>query len=190
MRRVCTALLGCMLLGLSTAPAAFAQEPITAFDALSARLSVGDRVWVTTATGREQHGRLEQLSLDSLTISGHPAVTVQARDVVRIRRRDHDSVKNGALIGLSVGAALGTVWCVGAIADTSGDLDARVECGEGFTVFPAFATLTGLVVDLVIPGRVREVYRVGAPAQASALRIGVSPLMRRGQRGIALALQF
>jgi len=60
--------------------------------------------------------------------------TLAAADVRRVGVRPRDSLKNGALIGLGSGGGMGAAWCIGAIADDSGDIDARVECAEGFTV--------------------------------------------------------
>jgi DNA-binding response OmpR family regulator len=40
------------------------------------------------------------------------------------------------------------------LADDSRDIDARVACAEGFTVFPGLGALIGLAVDAMIPGKV------------------------------------
>jgi hypothetical protein len=47
------------------------------------------------------------------------------------------------LIGLGIGASLGTAWCIGAIADNSGDVNARVECGRAkLALVPAISART------------------------------------------------
>jgi hypothetical protein len=142
----------------TTAPAS-AQESASSFAALAGRIRVGQMIWVTDTTGRELRGRLERLSTDELVLKTTGIDTFAAPDVRRVRARDRDSLKNGALIGLGVGGAIGSAWCIGAIADDSGDIDARVECAEGFTVFPGLGALIGLVVDAVIPGKMRVIYQ-------------------------------
>jgi hypothetical protein len=90
-----------------------------------------------------------------------------------VRAREHDPLKNGMLIGLGVGAALGSAWCIGAIADDSGDIDARVECAEGAIVFPGLGTLIGLAIDAAIPGRMRLVYQT-SPSRGGTRSLAVS----------------
>src|SRR5690242_11539125 len=98
---------------LATAAAASAQAPAASFDALTGRVQIGQLIWVTDPTGREVRGRLERLSTDGLTLQ-ESHVTLAAPDVRRVRTRDRDSLKNGALIGLGIGGAMGTAWCIGA----------------------------------------------------------------------------
>jgi hypothetical protein len=176
---------------LATAATGFAQAGAgTSFDALAERLRVGQSIWVTDQAGREVRGTLEGLTNDALVLKTDRLITFSARDVRRVRARQRDSIKNGALIGLGVGAAMGTAWCIGAVADDSGDLDARVECAEGFTVYPALGTLIGLGVDAAIPGRVRVVYEVPGHEFASHARVTVRPLFSSRKKGLALSLGF
>ena len=51
------------------------------------------------------------------------------------------------------------------------DIDARVECAEGFTVFPALGALIGLVVDALIPGRARVVYEAPPASDPPAAQL-------------------
>jgi hypothetical protein len=175
---------------LSAAAAASAQQPVASFDALAGRLQLGQMVWVTDPTGREVRGRLERLSSDGLVLKANGSETFAAADVRRVRTRDRDSIKNGALIGLGIGGAMGTAWCIGAVADDSGDLDARVECAEGFTVFPALATLLGLAVDRVIPGKLRLVYQQPLSHDASRASLSVAPFISARAKGLAVWFAF
>jgi hypothetical protein len=167
-----------------------AQEPAASFDALAGRVRIGDGIWVTDATGREVHGRLERLSGDGLILRADALETFAASDVRRVRARDRDSLKNGTLIGLGVGGTLGTAWCIGAIADDSGELDARVECAEGFTVFPGLGALIGVAVDALIPGKVRVVYEASLPGKASGANLMVVPLFSTRVKGVAGVFLF
>jgi hypothetical protein len=175
---------------VATAAAVSAQEVAPSFDALAGRIHVGDRIWVTDATGREVRGRLERLSSDELVLKDNGSDTFAAADVRRVRARDRDSLKNGTLIGLGVGGTMGTAWCIGAIADDSGDIDAGVECAEGFTVFPGLGALIGLAVDALIPGKVRVVYQASLPREASRASLMVVPLFSSRQRGLAVSFVF
>jgi hypothetical protein len=111
-------------------------------------------------------------------------------DVRRVRARAGDSLKNGALIGLGIGAGMGAAWCVGAVADDSGDIDARVECAEGFTVFPGLGALIGLVVDAAIPGRMRVVYQASPAREPSRATLMVVPVVTSRARGLAVSVAF
>jgi hypothetical protein len=175
---------------VATAAQASAQEPTSSFDALAGRVRIGQQIWVTDTAEREVRGRLERLSNDTLVLKTDGVRPFAASDVRRIRARDRDSVKNGTLAGLVVGGATGAAWCIGAIADDSGDVDARVECAEGFTVFPALGAVIGLAVDAVIPGKMRVVYQASLRDEASRTSLMVSPLISSHMKGLAVSLAF
>jgi hypothetical protein len=175
---------------LATAAAASAQAPAASFDTLAEHIRVGQSIWVTDTQGREVRGRLERLSSDGLVLETNGLETFGAPDVRLVRARDRDSLKNGTLVGVAIGGGLGTAWCIGALADDSGDVDARVECAEGFTVFPGLGALVGLAVDALIPGRVRTVYQAPPGPEPPRARATIVPLFARGTRGVTLALSF
>jgi hypothetical protein len=189
MRRARTILLVIAAFVVTAAPVS-AQEIAASFDALAGRIPVGERIWVTDATGREVSGRLERLSSDGLVLKARDLHTFVAADVRRVRARDRDPLKNGTLIGLAVGGSLGTAWCIGAVADDSGEIDAGVECAEGFTVFPGLGALIGLAVDALIPGKVRVIYQAPPPQTASRASLMVVPLLSARARGLAVSLAF
>jgi hypothetical protein len=166
------------------------QEPAASFDALAGRIQIGQRIWVTDTAGREVRGRLERLSNDGLVLKASGLETFAAPDIRRVRARARDSLKNGTLIGLAIGGAMGTTWCIGAIADDSGDIDARVECAEGFIVFPALGAVIGLAVDALIPGKVRVIYQAPPSRKVSPARLLVGPLFSSGAKGVAVAFAF
>jgi hypothetical protein len=175
---------------LVIAAAASAQEPAASFDELARRIQVGQRIWVTDTTGHEAGGRLERLSSDALVLKAADLERFAASDVRQVRARERDSLKNGTLIGLAIGGGMATAWCVGAIADDSGDIDARVECTEGFAVFPGLGALIGLAVDAMIPGRGRVVYGAAAPQGAPRASVMVVPLVSARVKGLALSFAF
>jgi hypothetical protein len=68
---------------LATAAVTSAQEAAGSFDALAGSIQVGQRIWVTDVTGREDRGRLERLSSDALTLKASGLETFAAADVQR-----------------------------------------------------------------------------------------------------------
>jgi hypothetical protein len=175
---------------LGTATAASAQEPVSSFDALAGRIHAGQQISVTDTSGREVHGRLERLSGDEIVLKADGLVRFAGSDVRRVRARDRDSLKNGTLFGLVAGAGVGTAWCIGAIADDSGDINAGIECTEGFTVMPGLGALIGLAFDAVIPGKTRVVYQASPPAAASGASLMVVPLVASRAKGLAVVFAF
>jgi hypothetical protein len=186
-RTVALAVVGFVALA---AAAASAQDTAASFDALAGRIQVGQQIWVTDTTGREVRGRLARISSDGLVLKTDRLETFVASDVRRVRARGRDSLKNGTLIGLGIGGGMGTAWCIGAIADDSGDIDARVECAEGFIVFPGLGALIGLAVDAVIPGKLRVVYQASLPREASRASVLVVPLFSSHLKGLSVSLGF
>jgi hypothetical protein len=172
---------------LVTGATGFAQATGAAsFEALAQRIHVGQSIWVTDQAGREVRGKLERLTNDTLVVTNERLETFAASEIRRVRARKPDSIKNGALIGLAAGAAMGTAWCIGAVADDSGDIDARVECAEGFIVYPALGTLIGMGFDAATPGRVETIYE--APQRgATRINLTVSPLFTSRKKGLALS---
>jgi hypothetical protein len=175
---------------LATAGAVSAQEPAASFDSLAARIQVGQLIWVTDTMGHEVRGRLERLSSDGLVLRTNGLDMFAAPDVRRVRARDRDSLRNGTLVGLVIGAGMGTAWCIGAIADDSGDIDAGVECAEGFTVFPGLGALIGLTIDAAIPGKVRVVYQASPPQGASRVSVTVVPVFSSRTKGLTVVFAF
>jgi hypothetical protein len=174
---------------LATVPAlAAAQDPVTSFDRLNARLKVGDMVWVTDAQGREIEGRVQHIAPDAVTLDG--SRTLRGSDVTLIRAREHDSVKNGTLIGLGVGGALGLAWCLAAAADDSPHVSTRVECTEGFTAYGALGTLLGVVIDATIPGKMRVAYRAPAAPGPSTGHLSTGLIVTSHAKGVAVSFSF
>jgi hypothetical protein len=175
---------------LAAATAASAQEPAASFDRLADRIQVGQLIWVTDTMGHEVRGRLERLSGDGLVLRTNGLEMFAATDIRRVRARDRDSLRNGTLVGLVIGAGMGTAWCIGAIADDSGDINAGVECAEGLTVFPGLGALVGLIIDAAIPGKVRVVYQAPPPGGASRASLTVGPLFSSRTKGLTVVFAF
>jgi hypothetical protein len=151
------------------APArATAQEPVAGFDQLSTRLRVGDTIWVTDTSGAEVKGTLSELTSTSLTLKG--ARHFQRQDVRAILERPHDSLKFGALLGLGIGLAAGTVLVAVATPESAGDyFSVAIIGGMGAAI--------GAGIDAAIPMPKRPVYlsNVGSSRQPVSWRPMVGP---------------
>lgn len=169
---------------LCAPPAGLAQEPVKSFDQLNTRLKVGDTVWVTDAQGREIQGKIQALAPDALTLKADAPRAFTAADVRMIRERQPDSLKNGALIGLGAGGALGILAC----AAIAGEGEAGGWCAMAIGVYGGLGTVIGVGIDALIPGGMREVYR--APGAAPGARLSVAPLIGRTSKGVAFSFAF
>lgn len=188
-RRLSIALLVTIAM-IGTARAASAQEAAASLEALAARLPVGERIWVTDVKGQECRGRLERLSADELVLNtGGPRV-FSASAIERVRVRADDSLRNGTLIGLGLGGAMGAAWCIGAVSDDSGDTNAGVECTEGFIVYPALGALVGLIVDVMIPGKPQVVYQASPRRDRTHASLRLAPFFSSRARGLTVSFGF
>src|SRR5215216_4237207 len=120
-RLIAVAVLGTLL--ELRAPAIAAAQ----FDTNLADLAIlrGTRVTVTHRSGEKVTGTLLTAAADglSLTVAG-TTLTIPEADVRRVTRKG-DSLKNGALWGLAVGAALGAA----AVATCATDCDSEFPAG-------------------------------------------------------------
>ena len=181
-RRVALAILACVLLALLPTRGA-AQEPVTSFDQLNTRLKVGDTVWVTDAHGREVKGTIRGISSDTLMLDSDGAQTIPAADVRSIGVWERDSLTNGMLIGLAVGAVGGGV------------VDTLIYGWEGAGYFMRAALLgagvgaaLGAVIDYSFHGTKRDVYRV--PGSQGAARLSFAPVITSRAKGVVVAFAF
>lgn len=166
-----------------------AQEPVTSFAQLDTRLKPGDTVWITDAEGREIEGRIQALAPDRITLEGGDAKVFAARDVRIIRDREHDSLKNGTLIGLGVGGGLALTWCVAALASDP-SISPGVECFEGAVVFGGIGTLFGLFIDAASPGKMRVAYSAPGAAGPPHARLSIAPMITPRAKGLAAVFSF
>jgi len=178
-RFVCAASISTVLFVSSTS---FAQG---AGDEIRGHVKDGQKVSVTDEQGREFKGRAA-LGPDLLTIaSGSVKNDVPYQQIVRIDRKD--GLKNGALIGLAVGAALG----VGLVQDGSDCDPVVIGCGDpgagnyvaAGLVLAGLGSAIGVGIDALIGGD-RTVYRRGDT------RVRVVPSVSRGGATAALTISW
>jgi hypothetical protein len=169
---------------------AVAQEPVKSFDQLNTRLKIGDTVYVTDAQGREIKGRIEAIGNDALTLknvvsswlgSGKVQV-VAAADVREVRHGKRDSLVNGTLVGLGVGALGGML-----LGAEQNDFSSE-EAAFGALVFGGLGAIGGLGVDYAIGHYRVLVYR--APGASGSARLSIGPVITPRMKGVAVSLSF
>jgi hypothetical protein len=153
---------------------ALAQDLVPSFDLLNTRLKPGDTIWVTDASGREVESRVATLAPSSLTLgSDQAARTLQADDVRRVQMRQRNSLVNSTLIGFAVGAVAGAA--LGLPSSGFTNQSAAREAVDGALGLGAAGAGTGLLVDVLMPGKKRDVYR--APGAGPVARLSLAPIV-------------
>ena len=170
---------------LATAAHAEAQTAAS-FDELPLVLRPGDRVTVTDDSGRNLTGRIIDLSPSTLSLEARGArLDLRAAEVSFIRQRRPDPLRNGALIGLGVGAipAAYLSWLAHSYAQSEGGESAAAGVA-GWSLVVAAGIGAG--VDALIQ-RSHVIY---GPTGAAQRRLTVSPLLSGHRRGVAVSLGF
>ena len=172
----------CLLL-TAAAPMAEAQGVASSFEQLRVLVRPGDTVSVTDTTGREITGTIADLSSSSvaLLVAGSRRDLLES-EVRTIRQRRPDSLANGALWGLAIGA--GTALSIMLIPIEDG-----VSYGVQVLPLAMFAGAgagIGVGVDAMIAGR-QVIY---AKPAGSSPRVRVSPLLTREHKGLLVSLGF
>jgi hypothetical protein len=170
-----------LLLTLVPAAASAQETPLTWPARDPSRLAT---VYILDAKGAETAGQLLRFERDAVVVLVNGLERrFEAADVSRIQRRG-DSLRNGAIAGAIVGAALGVLSA--GISDCPGD-----ESGDGCPGFRALAVpvsaalyaAVGTGIDALIPGRT-TVYVApvppgstlsrGSPKAGARIRVGVN----------------
>jgi len=122
------------------------------------------------------------LDPSALTLDGKQGSrTIRADDVGLTRERVRDSLLNGTLIGFGAGVVAGA-YASSTIA----------EGGSGSAAFSlaigGIGAGLGALVDRVIPGEKRDVYR--APTAVPAFRFSVAPVVTARTKGVRVSCSF
>jgi len=161
---------------------AAAQEPVRDFSQLNTRLKPGDTIWVTDGQGRQVKGRINSLAPDSLGVDAGGFRTFSAGDVTMIHLREGDSLANGALIGLAVGAVAGALVMVAVC-------DGEAGCAPGGALLGAGAGAgIGVGIDAARGGKRVLAYR--APGASGSACLSLAPLIMPRTKGVAVAFSF
>ena len=160
-------------------------------DAFRRRVKEGQKVRVTDDQGREWHGRIDTLAPDSLVLLTKDR---QRRDVpyaaiLRIDR-PHDTLANGALIGLASGAVVGLVGVVSeenADCEPGGFFSCVDPSAASYVIAPALCGAIGAGIGVAIDALVRRdttLFRRGDS------RVMLGPSLGSGVRGVRLSVRW
>ena len=160
-------------------------------DRIRQRVKEDQKVRITDDQGREWHGRIEALTPDHLTVVTHDRqrTDLPYETILRIDR-PHDSLANGALIGLASGAALG-VGLVIAEEDCEPDMG-FFGCEE--------PTVAAYVVAPLITGGLGAAIGVGIDAlikkdpnlflRTGGARVRLAPAVGPGLRAVMVSVRW
>ena len=152
-------------------------QTVESFDRLALLVNQGDRLTVTDRAGEELQGRLVDLTPTTLSLQIDDGLHDLAEaNVSLVRRRQRDSLKNGALLGFMAGAAIA--------ASLTSATHPFIRM-SAMSLFGAAGIGIGVGFDAFVQDS-RVVYR----ATRSARRLTVSPLLTRDRRGVSLSLGF
>jgi len=164
---------------------AAAQEPVREFSQLDTRLKPGNKVWVTDSQGREVKGRIAAIGADALTLDAGGSKTFSAGDVRLVMERRHDSLANGALIGLGVGGLGMGLACL-----ASTEAPDQGWCSLVAVVYGGISAAIGVGIDAMMPGKKLVAYRAPGSTGSSPARLSIAPFVTPRAKGLAVAFSF
>ena len=166
-----------------------AQEPVHTLQDLKSVLVTSDRVQVVGPDGKKVQGIVESVLTSSLNVrTGKVSREFRDSQIFEVRKQYNDPIWNGVKIGVVVGAITGTVlgaalsdaFCDGCGNNVAGGAVALGLMGAGI------GAGTGALSDSLRHGY-KPIYT--AP-KVTEKRFGVSPILNKNTRGVALALRF
>ena len=183
----CRALALALVAVLVTVAHAEAQTAAS-FDELPLVLRRGDRVTVTDNNGRSLKGRIIELSRSTLSLDARGARhDLHADDVSLIRQRRRDTLRNGALIGLGVGAFPAAILASWAYSYANNEGGSPVG-GAAFCAGLSLSVAAGIGAG--VDALIRRSHVIYGPTGAAQRRLTVSPLLSGHRRGVAVSLGF
>ena len=172
-------LMASLVLMLAATAAAEAQELAGTFDQLRVLVKPGDELTLTDVAGQRVQGTLTGLSISALEldVAGTRRAFVGS-DVDTVEKRGSDSLKNGALIGISIGA--GFAGAAGALITQDWAYTAVAAL-----IYGGIGAGIGVGVDALIEGR-RVIYARSSPATS----FHVAPILSRSRKGVLFSVNL
>ena len=175
-----TPLIPTLLLLIAAATPSASAQTASSFEQLVLLVESGDRVTVTDSAGREQTGKIIDLSPSTLALRIDGARhDFRAESVRTIRQWRPDSLRQGALIGLAAGAITAM-----ALTFPHGDFSGSGKAAF-LGLFAAAGTGMGVGIDALIPTR-KVIFR----SPAATRRLTVAPLLASNRQGLAVSIGF
>lgn len=166
------------LMVLAAAPVE-AQVIAGTFDQLRVLVKSGDTLTVTDGAGTRSRGKLTDVSASTLELDvAGTRRLFQDSDVATIEKRGADSLRNGALIGLTIGGGLGSL----AIGSLTGDWGGAVAGG---LIYAGIGAGIGVGIDALIEGQ-RVIYAASRPKPT----VHIAPTTGRSGRGVVLSVNL
>ena len=175
-----------------TAPATQPATPESDAEAIRRRVKEGQQVRITVDEGGEWHGRIQVLARDTLTLvsKDRQQKDVPYGNILRIDR-PHDSLANGALIGLAAGAGVG-FFAVMSEETSECQPEGFFSCGDptageyfvASAVFGGIGAAVGVAIDALIR-RDPNLYRRGGGG-----RVTLAPAIKHGVRGFSMSVRW
>ena len=157
------------------------ETPPAVFQDLPLLVNLGDRIAVTDDTGRELQGDLVDISPSALSaLVAGTRYDLQESQYTVSRQRRQDSVKNGALLGLLVGAGSAAV-----VLASSDDYIYPVQ----WALTPVAMGGVGLSIGVLVDSMITKSTLIFSKKR-SARGVSVAPLLSRDSKGVAISLGF
>jgi hypothetical protein len=176
-----------VVLSLAAMPSTGGAQGIAKnLDELRLIVRAGERVSVIDLPGNAVSGKILSLSPSSLTleVAGRPR-EFQEGDISRIMQRRGDSLGNGALWGLGVGAGLATVGVATAAASDDFEEEEAGWAALAIGLYGGIGAGIGVGIDALIT---RQQLIFERPAGATS--VNLIPLLTGGRRGALLRITF
>jgi hypothetical protein len=160
-------------------------------DRIRQRVKEGQEVRITDDQGREWHGRIDALTPDNLTVVTHDRQRTDLAygTILRIDR-PHDSLANGALIGLVSGAALG-LGLVIAEEDCEPDMGV-FGCDEptapSYVAAPLVAGGLGAAIGVGIDALIKK--DANLFLRTGGARVRLAPAVGPGLRAVMVSVRW
>ena len=159
-------------------------------DRIRQRVKEGQKVRITDDQGREWNGRIDTLTPDNLTVVTHDRQRTELPygTILRIDR-PHDSLANGALIGLASGAAFGLAWVIGEEHDCEpGYLFCSDPTAGAYIAAPLVFGGLGAAIGVGIDALIRKdptLYQ-----RTGGARVRLAPSVGPGLRAVVVSVRW
>ncbi len=183
--RTCNAIIVGLCLAVMPSMAQ-AQGIAKNLDELRLIVRAGESVSVTDVPGAAVSGKILSLSPSALTleVDGRPREFKEG-EIARIMQRRGDSLGNGALWGLAVGAGIATVAVATAVASEDFEEEDAGWAALAIAVYGGIGAGIGVGIDALIT---RQQVIFERPAGATV--VDLVPLVTGGRKGALLRITF